>query len=238
MQGSQAKQSGGPVPAASSFQVRSRSFTAAVLQVEAGEAFLAALDARLKLAPHFFAGAPIVLDLSRARGFVRAEEFAPLLRELRSRKLAVIGVQNGSREQNAAAAAAGLAALPAGREPARPTLITPPPPPPPNTVLVSEPVRSGQRVRAERGDLVVVAPVSAGAELIARGNIHVYGPLRGRALAGVDGDETARIFCQSLEAELIAIAGLYRASEDLEAVWRARAQIYLEEQTLRIEVLK
>lgn len=224
--------------AAPSFQVRSRSFTAAVLQVEAGEGFLAALDGRLKLSPQFFAGAPIVLDLARARGFARPEEFAPLLRELRGRKLAVIGVQNGSREQNAAAAAAGLAALPAGRDPTRPTLLAPPPPPPPDTVLVTEPVRSGQRVRAERGDLVVIAPVGAGAELIARGNIHVYGPLRGRALAGFEGDESARIFCQSLEAELVAVAGIYRASEDLEATWRARAQIYLEQQRLRVEVLK
>jgi septum site-determining protein MinC len=100
-------------------------------------------------------------------------------------------------------------------------------------------VRSGQRIVAEHGDLVVVASVSSGAELIAHGNVHVYGRLRGRALAGVDGDRTARIFCQSLEAELIAIAGLYKTSDDLGAdVARKRVQAFLDDDALCIEVLK
>jgi septum site-determining protein MinC len=100
-------------------------------------------------------------------------------------------------------------------------------------------VRSGQRIFADRGDLVVVASVSSGAELISHGSIHVYGPLRGRALAGVNGDRAARIFCQSLEAELVAIAGLYLTSDDLgPTVRQQRVQAFLQDDTLRIEPLK
>ena len=97
----------------------------------------------------------------------------------------------------------------------------------------------GPAIFADRGDLVVVAAVSSGAELIAHGNIHVYGPLRGRALAGVNGDRAARIFCQCLEAELIAIAGLYRTSDDLgPAVRSQRVQAFLQDDALRVEPLK
>ena len=83
-----------------------------------------------------------------------------------------------------------------------------------NTKIVQQPVRSGQRMRAHNGDLVVLAAVSAGAEIIAEGNIHVYAPLRGRALAGVSGDTGARIFCHQFEAELVAIAGNYRVFDN------------------------
>ena len=86
--------------------------------------------------------------------------------------------------------------------------------PAPNTKLVQQAVRSGQRVMARGGDMVVLAAVNAGAEIIAEGNIHVYAPLRGRALAGVSGDTRARIFCYQFEAELVAIAGNYRVFDD------------------------
>jgi septum site-determining protein MinC len=104
--------------------------------------------------------------------------------------------------------------------------------------LVTRPVRSGQRVYAPGGDLSVVAPVSSGAELMADGNIHVYGPLRGRAMAGMKGDTSARIFCQDLQAELISVAGHYRVSENIPAELKgAPVQIYLDKQVLRIERL-
>ena len=83
------------------------------------------------------------------------------------------------------------------------------------TKLITHPVRSGQQIYAAGGDLVVLSSVSPGAEVLADGNIHVYGTLRGRALAGVKGNRSARIFCQRLEAELISIAGHYKISEDL-----------------------
>ena len=94
-------------------------------------------------------------------------------------------------------------------------------------MIITEPVRSGRQIYAARGDLIVMGPVSAGAELLADGNIHVYSSLRGRALAGISGDTNARIFCHSLEAELVSIAGLYRVSEDLDKTVLQEAGAYL-----------
>ena len=255
------------------FQVRGRFFTAVVLQLARGPdaAFFAAIDKMLAQTPHFFANAPFVLDLDRLAEVGPAFDFISLTRELRNRKITLIGVQNGTIAQNRAALHAGLITLPSGtdvlpesrkrdgapKEKAEDTAKAsevrkksadkaslaaetsgsdsagaP-------ALLVTEPVRSGQRIFADRGDLVVVASVSAGAELIARGNIHVYGPLRGRALAGVNGDSAARIFCQSLEAELIAIAGLYQISDAIEpSLRRRRVQAFLDGGAMRVEPLK
>ena len=104
--------------------------------------------------------------------------------------------------------------------------------------VIMRPVRSGQQVYAEGSDLVVTASVSEGAELLADGNIHVYGTLRGRALAGVKGNSSARVFCQSLDAELVSIAGQFIMHDTVKGeCWKKPAQIYLEEDTLRIEAL-
>jgi septum site-determining protein MinC len=102
--------------------------------------------------------------------------------------------------------------------------------------IIRQTVRSGQQVYAPKGDLVVIGSVSAGAELLADGNIHVYGTLRGRALAGVQGDQSASIFCHSLQAELSSIAGIYLLSDDLpEDKIGNSVQIYLENEKIRIE---
>ncbi|KAF1069792.1 MAG: Septum site-determining protein MinC [Pseudomonas citronellolis] len=98
---------------------------------------------------------------------------------------------------------------------AEPAAVEPPLPEVRPTRMITTPVRSGMQVYAAGGDLIVLAAVSAGAELLADGNIHVYGPMRGRALAGVKGDTSARIFCQQLGAELVSIAGNYKVAEDL-----------------------
>lgn len=107
------------------------------------------------------------------------------------------------------------------------------------TTVIRHPVRSGQRIVARGGDLICLGAVNAGAEVIAEGNIHVYAPLRGRALAGVSGDTTARIFCQHMEAELVAVAGNYRVFEDnMPKELRGRAaQVYLEGEQLIVEPL-
>ncbi|NVZ10222.1 septum site-determining protein MinC [Allochromatium humboldtianum] len=105
-------------------------------------------------------------------------------------------------------------------------------------MLITKPVRSGQRIYAAGGDLSIIAPVSSGAELMADGNIHVYGPLRGRALAGMSGNMEARIFCHDLQAELISIAGHYRVSEGIPNELRGvPVQIFLDQKILRIEKL-
>jgi septum site-determining protein MinC len=113
-----------------------------------------------------------------------------------------------------------------------------PRPPKKAAKVVSQPVRSGQRIYARGSDLVVVGAVNAGAEVIADGNVHVYGALRGRALAGAGGDGEARIFCQSLEAELVSIAGTYRVIEDVPAPVRGKpAQVYISNDHLVIAPL-
>ena len=105
-------------------------------------------------------------------------------------------------------------------------------------LLVDRPVRSGQQIYARDTDLIIMGQVGAGAEVIADSNIHVYGPLRGRALCGVSGNARARIFCQSLEAELVSVAGNYRMLETIPEDLRGRpAQIWLDDDRLNIEPL-
>lgn len=105
------------------------------------------------------------------------------------------------------------------------------------TLVINQPVRSGQQVYS-RGDLIVLAPVSTGAELMAEGHIHVYSTLRGRALAGVRGDTQARIFCQKLNAELISIAGHYQVAEDIPEPHRNQAiQIFLHDDALKFTTI-
>ena len=176
----------------------------------------AELAEQVARSPGFFAGAPVVLDLSDCLGCTAAADFTLLKQTLRRRGLVPVGVQNASALQLRAATAVDLAAFNgaasggARRGPAEPAAA---PAAAPRSRLVTQPVRSGTQIYAKGGDLVVVAPVSAGAELIADGHIHVYGALRGRAIAGAAGDRTARIFAQRFEAELVSIAGRYLVSE-------------------------
>jgi len=107
------------------------------------------------------------------------------------------------------------------------------------TQFITSPVRSGMQIYAEDRDLVVLAPVSTGAELLADGNIHIWAPMRGRALAGVKGDASARIFCQQLAADLLCIAGIYKLGEDLrrDPRWGQSAQLILDGERLKISPL-
>lgn len=111
-------------------------------------------------------------------------------------------------------------------------------PAPRKSKIITRPIRSGQQVYAEGGDLIILSQVSEGAEVIADGHIHVYGSLRGRALAGVKGDISARVFCKKMQAELISIAGNFMLSDALrEKVWDQPAQVYLDELTLHVEAV-
>src|SRR5579864_1828243 len=191
-------------------------------------AFAYELAQQVERSPRFFRSAPVVLDLKGAADLTTAEEFAEARELLREQTLALVGVQNAAPEQLAAAVAAGLASFapsasqPSGRRAARAASppAEPAPPGPASTPrvaarLVTQPVRSGTQIYARGTDLVITAAVSPGAELVADGNIHVYGVLRGRALAGASGDTSARIFCSRLEAELVSIAGNYLVSDQL-----------------------
>jgi septum site-determining protein MinC len=105
-------------------------------------------------------------------------------------------------------------------------------------LLITQPVRSGQVVRAEKNDLIVLGPVNPGAQLVADGNIHVYGPLRGQAIAGAMGCAQARIFCQKLDAELVAINGIYLIHEDIPPGFLGGpAQVYLQDERCLIDRL-
>ena len=228
-------------PALAGFEVRRRSFDALVLRLLADDqAFFAALEEKLRQAPNFFRDAAVVLDLEEIAAAGIGIDLIRVARQLRSRSLTPVAVQNGSAALIAAAKGAGLAVLDDGRAVAAPCEpASTSRPETAGTLLVTEPVRSGQQVFCDSGDIVVTSSVGSGAELIAAGNIHVYGALRGRALAGVNGNTRARLFCLSLEAELVAIAGLYRVSDDIDrAVWRQPVQAFLEEDALRIELQK
>lgn len=235
-------------------QMRGRFFTAVALQLAgpADRTFYDALDAKLRQTPVFFENAPLVIDLENAQ-LASGQELIDLAQAVRGRRLSVFGIQNASESLRDAAAKAGLIFMPSGREVGldrveRENTPTPrgaaapksePEPPIPANKVITQPVRSGQTIFADRGDLVIIGSVSSGAEVIATGNVHIYGRLRGRALAGVNGDTSARIFCNALDAELLAIAGLYTTSENMAAdTPRQFVQVFLEGEKLRVETLK
>ena len=174
--------------------------------------------------PDFFDHDPLLIDLAPLAG-QGAPDFGALVQLLRRYRVQPVAVKGGSEAQMAAARAAGLAtaedAAPA-RTPApaapreskdEPAATLPPPAIAPEAMVVDKPLRSGQQVYARGRDLVLLAMVNPGAEVIADGHIHVYAPLRGKAIAGARGNGQARIFALALDPELVSIAGVYRTSE-------------------------
>ena len=232
------------------FQLKSTtvSLTALELAFFDEESFELALREKIRQAPGFFKDIPIIVSLDHYDGPTGELDFFKLLGICRRHNIHVVGVRGGNDDQRRLARHAALALLPSGnrkeREPAReasePAPEAPPAPSEPVAArVVSQPVRSGQQVYAPEGDLIILAPVQAGAQVLAAGNIHVYGPLRGRALAGVHGLESARVFCQSLEAELVSIAGHYKISEDLqENGWKTAVQVQLRDDLLVVTPLE
>ncbi|PKO33958.1 MAG: septum site-determining protein MinC [Betaproteobacteria bacterium HGW-Betaproteobacteria-7] len=195
------------------------------------DALHAALAELTGNSPDFFENELAVLDFSQAEALPEHADWAAVCALLKNSGLNAIATLGLPSALAADAAAAGLPAVgadalsrPARAKPAAepvptPTpvaaapIAAPTPEPVPRTITLDKPLRSGQRFYAKGCDLIVTAMVSAGAEVIADGNIHVYAPLRGRALAGASGDKAARIFTTSLEAELVSVAGLYRTFE-------------------------
>jgi len=178
------------------------------IQVILNSAEHAALDTHLTTlfaaTPDFFGGEAAVFECSRLPADAASPDWVWLAQELKNRGLNPFAVQNASAELAAAATQAGLLVL----NQAAPAAAASAP-----TRIIDKPLRSGQRVYAAGGDIVVLAAVNPGAEVIADGSIHVYAPLKGRALAGARGDTAARIFTTQLEAELVSIAGVYRTFE-------------------------
>ena len=218
-------------------------YTLTTLNILDNNLFL--LDSQLKgkisQAPMFFHNAPIIADLKIVNSKGLVIDLAELKTLLLKNNFILVALQNASAEQGSAAEALGLAILRANSpgkaslepKPAMSNEVTELPNH--ESLVINHPVRSGEQVFAAHGDLIVVASVSNGAELLAEGNIHIYGTLRGRALAGINGNKDARIFCKNLEAELVSIAGEYQISEDIEQqAWKVPAMISIKEGRLQI----
>ncbi len=232
-------------------EIKGSVFTLLVLRLRRYE--LAAIESelvgRIAQSKTFFEYAPVVLDLEYLGDENELLNFPELCQLLRRLNLVPVGVRQGSERQHAAAVDAGLALLKGGS--IRETVVTETKHRgtgegvkqvvvPSKALVVEQPVRSGQQIYAHGGDLIVLAPVNAGAEIIADGNIHIYAPLRGRALAGVLGDSSARIIAQSMEAELVSIAGHYQIFEErlTDDLFAKPVQVYLKEMALTLVPLR
>ncbi len=255
-------QSAAQQPAAASaarnlpFQVRGSLQTMLSLRLLAPGApdFFPLLLDKVAHSPDFFRSAPVVLDVATLAGQPPID-LAAFVEQLRQHRLMPVGIQNGGPDWNEAALRAGLALFGAGgnavvpepagpRAPARlgaaaspqPAAAEPPRRGPARTV--AETVRGGQQILAPDGDLVVAATVGHGAEVAAAGHVHVYGTLRGRAFAGIEGDEAAMIFCDQLEAELVSIAGVHLVNEEIDPkLLGRRARVRLERERLVVQPL-
>ncbi|GAB6068792.1 septum site-determining protein MinC [Methylothermus subterraneus] len=206
-------------------------------------AVVAQLSQKVAQAPEFFRSAPVVIDVSALADPSKLDLVA-LLEQCDRLGMIPVGLRGGDDALRRRAVACKLALLADTPGRAAPLVeIAPKPeavpePRPARSLLITQPVRSGQRVYAKGSDLIVLASVGHGAEVLADGHIHIYGALRGRALAGVRGDTACRIFCRDLQAELVSIAGHYRISEDLDESVRGRSvQIYMQDTALVIESL-
>jgi len=230
-------------------ELKSSTFFAPVLVLYSNEVHLIAEKLRQKIsgAPDFFNNSAILFDLTELNNKGMQIDIEILASMLCGLHLFPIGIRGGNDAQQKQALALSIP-VDSGRSNGSVLLETQSKPDiqpeapveiikevfRAQATLVTQPVRSGQRIYAN-GDLVILAQVSAGAEIMAEGNIHVYNTLRGRALAGVQGDTAARLFCLDLQAELISIAGIYKTSEDLkDAVRKKPVQVFLQEQALII----
>jgi septum site-determining protein MinC len=196
--------------------------------------WLEEVDATLERSPGFFVGRPVVLDLSAVD--LSASAITHLISSLETRAIRVLGIE-GVDEQRLGPASPPL--LTGGRQCVL-EQHTPKPEakPKPTSLLIESPVRSGQSIVFAEGDVTVLGSVGSGAEIVAGGSIHIYGTLRGRAMAGVNGNAAARIFCQKIEAELLAIDGYYQTVEDIDITLRNRpAQAWLDGNTMKITPL-
>ena len=196
---------------------RGRSFMALVLAPRAPlEHWLSEIDSTLERSPGFFTGRAVILDVSALQ--IDRAELSSLIRDLHAREIRILGIEGA----DSSALSLGLPPPLSGGRPAGIVEVhdvprAPPPPPPPSQMplVIDGSVRSGQSILHLEGDVTILGSVASGSEIVCSGSIHVYGTLRGRAIAGSTGNAQARIFCRRHEAELLAIDGLYRTADDL-----------------------
>jgi septum site-determining protein MinC len=217
-------------------RMRGRSYVAFVFSpVVPIVGWLEEIDATLARSPGFFVGKPVVLDLSAVD--LSQTAIAHLVTSLEQRNIRVLGIEGVDDTRL-------TASMPPLLTGGRPTMLMQKEPkkpdakPKPMSLLLETPVRSGQSVVFTEGDVTVLGSVGSGAEIVAGGSIHVYGALRGRAMAGVNGNSTARIYCQKIEAELLAIDGYYQTAEEIDIALRHRpAQAWLDGDVMKITPL-
>jgi septum site-determining protein MinC len=223
-------------PARQQVRLRGRSYVAFVFcPVVPIVAWLEEIDATLARSPGFFVGKPVVLDLSAVD--LSQSAIAHLVASLETRNIRVLGIE-GVDESHLTTSMPPL--LTGGRHCVLEQNKPKPPEakPKPTSLLLESPVRSGQSIIFTEGDVTVLGSVGSGAEIVAGGSIHIYGTLRGRAMAGVNGNSAARIYCQRIEAELLAIDGYYQTAEQIDATLRNQpAQAWLEGDVMKITPL-
>jgi septum site-determining protein MinC len=217
-----------------SMRFRARSFMAFALAPDGPiEDWLLELDNWIRNSAGFFVGRPVVLDLAGTE--LDGDAITRLVAELERRDIRIMGLEGA----DSARLGPGLPPLLKGGRPAPDDEFDPPPPrevafvpspaPEPASLLIEAPVRSGQCIDFPNGDVTVIGSISSGAEVVAGGSIHVYGAIRGRAMAGCDGNARARIFCSKAEPELLAIDGYFLTAEHIDpALYGGPIQAWLE----------
>jgi septum site-determining protein MinC len=227
-----------------SIRFRGRSFMALVLAPVAplGE-WLAEIDAAATRSPGFFSGRAVIIDVSAIK--LDKGELTALISELHARDIRIMGIEGADASLlglglpppvSGGKATSAIEMVEATR--ATPPAIQAPPPAQPSTLLIEDSVRSGTSIIHMDGDVTVLGSVASGAEVVSGGSIHVYGTLRGRAVAGSTGNAKARIFCRKFEAELVAIDGLYKTADDVDPQLRGRAlQVSLDQDALVMAAL-
>src|ERR1700738_424356 len=219
-----------------SFRMRGRSYVALTFcPVVPIAGWLEEIDVTLARSPRFFAGKPVVLALSAVD--LSQTAIAHLVKSLEQRNIRVLGIEGVDAVHLTTSMppllTGGRNCMLVQNEPKKPEAK-----PKPMSLLIESPVRSGQSVVFAEGDVTVLGSVGSGAEIVAGGSIHIYGTLRGRAMAGVNGNSAARIYCQKIEAELLAIDGYYQTAEEIDATLRNRpAQAWLDGDTMKITPL-
>ena len=231
---------------ARSIRIKGRSFLAVMLSPDLPiDDWLTRLDDLAARSAGFFLGRPVVLDLTDLQ--IDRQQLKDLIAELAKRNVSIMGIE-GARPS---ILGSGMPpALKGGRSTSDIEVQAKEPVEPPGksvvtetrpamqSIVIREPVRSGQSVIFPEGDVTVIGSVASGAEVIAGGSVHIYGALRGRAMAGSIGNASARIFCRKLEAELVAIDGIYKMAEDMASNLRGQAvQLWLEDDAIMAEKL-
>lgn len=223
-------------------EIKGATFTLSVLHITDAnpDKIRSLLESKVAQAPHFFNCAPLVLNVEMLDV---VPDFEALKDLVESEEFILVGITGARSEaMKTAAKAAGIAVMSSGKKRPEPVAPVAPKPEPPTVIPTRVhvgPVRSGQQIYAAGTSLVVLGSVSPGAEVIADDSIHIYGTLRGRAIAGARGNTQARIYCQQLAAELLSIAGTFQLSDALPAGLIQRpVHVRLDKEQLRIDSIK